>query len=298
MNKELRAELGRIALQLSWTDRQLLDFVARHPFLSKEDLALVFQWEPAWARQRRNKLIRLDLMRLVTADEVGEEMAERDLVEVTYKGLLLVAAHQGLSLAMAVRYNGLAGGGSDEPIGARENLVRYFAHTLGVNAVCLGWYRVAQHSVERGSNDKVLDWQNSAACSRKILRPDGYIEYRHAGQPFGVFVEYDRGKMSYRDHRDKFRIYVGYIERRLYERDYQGMPKVLVITTNETAEARIARAVQSVVHGRGVEVPVLITCEGHIHDPHNPDSLLGPIWRTPDTTAHDQYCRSPDRTRS
>ena len=103
-------------------------------------------------------------------------------------------------------------------------------------------------------------------------------------------MEYDRGKMSFRDHRDKFSIYAGYMERRLYERDYDGIPRVLVVTTNETAEGRLARAVQAVARWRGVEVPVLITCEGLVHDPRNPDSLLGPIWRTPDATAHDQYC--------
>ena len=281
MNKALRAELGRIALQLSWTDRQLLDFIARHPFLSKEDIALVFGWEPGWARQRRNRLIRLGLMRLVTPDEVGEEMAMRDLVEVTYMGLLLVAAHQGLSLAMAVRHNGLAGGGPDEPVGARESLVRYFVHTLGVNDVCLEWYRVAKRFVERGRNHEVLDWQNSAACSRKILRPDGYVLYQCGEQVVEAFMEYDRGKMSYRDHRDKFKIYAGYIERELYRRDYGGMPKILVITTNDVAMERIARAVRDVERLRGVDLPVRITTEGRIHDPGNPASLLGAIWRKP-----------------
>jgi hypothetical protein len=220
MNKALLAELGRIALNVSATDRRLLDFVGRHPFMSQEDLALVFGWETAWARQRRNRLIRLGLLRLVTADEVGEEMAARHLVELSYNGLVLVAAQQGLWLAQAVRYTGLTGGGSNEALGPRENLVRYYAHTLGVNAVCLEWYRTAHRSVERGSNDKVTQWDNSAACSRKILRPDSYVDYRHGDRIYGFFIKYDRGTMSYHDLCAKFAIYAGYMERELYQRDY------------------------------------------------------------------------------
>lgn len=287
MSKEVMAELGRIALEVSATDRELLDFVARHPFVSADNLALVFDWDRSWARRRCSRLVGLGLMRRMTPKEVGEKLAGRDLVELTYWGLAFAAAQQGLSLSAAVRYNGLAGGGPDDPIGARESLVRYVVHTLGVNAVCLEWYRVARLFAERGGDDEVVEWRNSAACSRKIMRPDGYIQYRHGEEMLSVFMEYDRGKMSYRDHCAKFRIYAGYIKNQLYKRDYGGMPRILVITTNDGAEARIGRAVLAVKDSTFVRLPVLTTTVARVRSPHNADSLLGRIWQAPNEAPGD-----------
>ena len=97
-----------------------------------------------------------------------------------------------------------------------------------------------------------------------------------------MFMEYDRGKMSYRDHCAKFRIYAGYIRKELYKRDYGGMPRILVMTTNDAAEARIGRAVLAVVASTFVPLPVLTTTSARARSPRNPDSLLGQIWRAPE----------------
>ena len=49
--------------------------------------------------------------------------------------LALLAAQEGLSLAAAVRANGLAGGGPERPAGARRALLRRLAHTVGADGV-------------------------------------------------------------------------------------------------------------------------------------------------------------------
>jgi len=135
--------LGQVALTLSPAALSLLDLVACHPFLSREHLATVLGWEDERVRVRRNRLIARGLMRLVEADEAGKH-AMRELVEATVEGLELVATQRGLTLSVAVRELGLAGGGPDQPIGARRKLLQHLPHTLGADAVFVSLYVTAQ----------------------------------------------------------------------------------------------------------------------------------------------------------
>ena len=97
-------------------------------------------WEARRVRERRARLIRLGLVRLLESHE-RHWSSPSDLTELTGAGLEFVAAQQGLSLARAVRFNGLAGGGPEHPTGIRRLLVRDLAHTLGADALFIGLYR-------------------------------------------------------------------------------------------------------------------------------------------------------------
>ena len=130
--------------------------------------------------------------------------------------------------------------------------------------------------------DALLEWRNAAACSRRRVRPDGYGMIRRRGELYGFFLEYDRGTMSARDYSAKWAGYYDYRDSRAYERDYHGFPTVLVVTTDNTAEERIARSARAASVGRSPPLPILLTCEWRVsRDPANPDGLLGPIWRDP-----------------
>ncbi|MCW5848972.1 MAG: replication-relaxation family protein [Anaerolineae bacterium] len=272
---------GGIARELTATDRSLLDFLGRHPFLSALDIATVMNWSLTWATTRLDRLLTLELLRYVEREEVGEEVAAAGLVELTAAGVVLAAAHQGLSVSAAIRHTGLVGGGADHPFGSRANLVQNFAHTWGVHALFMGLYRTAQRFRARGSNDAVVEWWNAATCAERMIRPDAYGVYRHAGVSFGFFLEYDRGTMNTRDYRAKFSRYYTYRDRYLFKRQYTGMPTILVVTTDPTVENRIAHAAYTVGVGRKPPLHILLTCEWRIHDPHNPSALLGRIWRKP-----------------
>lgn len=271
--------LGRHALALSPSDRALLDFIGRHPFLTADDIAVVMCWTSTWARYQRKQLMELGLVRLLQADEVGEQASAMGLTELTMDGLALVAAEQGLSVAAAIRYNGLVGGGPERDMPVRRKLLQNLTHTLGVNAIFVGLYRTAQHRCAKGNKDGVGEWRSPAACSNRLIRPDGYAVYRYNGVPFGFFLEYDRGTMSMAKYYAKFAAYYTYMERGLFERDYEGMPTVLVVTTDVAAESRIVRAAREVSVGRETHLPLLVTCEWRLRDSRNTDGLLEPIWR-------------------
>ncbi len=281
-SRKARRHIGRLALDLTPADRTLLDFIGRHPFLSVSDLEAVMNWTPTWANRRCKHLRALGLLRFVKTDEVGDMIHGDDLVELTAQGVTLLAGHLGLSIPEAIRYTGLTGGGPTHPLGARENLLQNLAHTLGVNAVFISLYRTAQQFRARGSNDAVVEWRNAAACAERHIRPDGYGVYRHAGVPFGFFLEYDRATMNARDYRAKFARYYTYRDRSLYKREYTGMPTILVVTQDNAAEERIATAARAVGAGRVPQLPLLLTCQWRVsRDLQNAGSLLGEIWREP-----------------
>jgi hypothetical protein len=95
--------------------------------------------------------------------------------------------------------------------------------------------------------------------------------------------------MSFRDYGSKWSGYYNYLESRAYERDYDGFPTIMVVTTDKTAEDRIARSALAASVGRYTTLPILLTCGWRINrDPSNPDGLLGRIWRDP-------YADTPER---
>jgi hypothetical protein len=273
--------LGKLALKVSPVERVLLDLVGRHPFLTADSLAAVLGWETRRVRERRARLIRLGLVRLLDSHE-RHRSPPSDLTELTSAGLEFVAAQQGLSLARAVRFNGLAGGGPEHPTGIRRLLVRDLAHTLGADALFISLYR-RYGAQPAESDDAILEWRSAAACSRRRVRPDGYGMVRQRGELHGFFLEYDRGTMSARDYAEKWNVYYDYRDSRAYEFDYDGFPTILVVTTDSSAEERIARSARAASVGRALALPLLLTCEWRItRDPTNQDGLLSPVWRSPD----------------
>jgi hypothetical protein len=161
------------------------------------------------------------------------------------------------------------------------------AHTLGADDIFVRLVAAARALAAAGGDDALVEWRGPAACSRRHVRPDGYGIYRHAGQLYGFFLEYDRGTMSARDYRKKFAAYHAYWASRRFERDYDGFPTILVVAINDAAEKRIAAVVSAAAVGRPAGLPVLLTSEWRISgDPTNLHGLLGPVWREPDAEFH------------
>ena len=274
------ARLGLATLHLAALDRELVDFVARHPFLPLDRLAVVFDSSVAVLRRRCTRLIRLGLLRFLGLDEVREGLADGPLVEATADGLAVVAAQQGLTLAVAVRANGLAGGGPEQPIGPRRQLMRRLAHTLGADAIFVDLIATMRRLAAAGENTALVAWQNAAACSHGHVRPDGYGVYRHHGCLYGFFLEYDRNTMAFRDYCAKFGAYFHYLASGRYARDYDGFPTILVVTRDSDAEERVAFAARAASVGRGETLPLLLTCRSRIEVSSNRNGFLGRIWRT------------------
>jgi hypothetical protein len=287
-------ELGKVALVVTPTDYRLLEVIGFHPFLTVHQLSGVLGYGVASVRRRLNRLLELGLVRHFSTDGFGEE-ATPAISELTTDGLKLVAARLGLSLAVAVRELGLVGGRPSDPIGSRRKLVRTLAHTRGADEFFVQLYRQATKRSAAGYDEAVAEWRNAAACSRRHLRPDGYGVYRHGNRYDGFFLEYDRGTMNARDYFKKFGAYYRHGVTRRFERDYNSYPTILVVTSDNASEERIARVVRAVAVGQTDRLPLLLTCQWRIDDPCNLYGLLGSVWRDADADFHERREWLPDR---
>jgi len=277
----------------------VLQLLGRHPFLPLTQLATLINIRARDARVRLERLAAAGLMRWVgTADDpehlplelTPEELARLKLSELTREGLRELAASLGLTLARAEQLHGLAGGGPMQPTRSRRALVRALTHTLGSDAVF-----VALHlALSEGRGNGLVRWDNAAASMRGRCRPDGYGICRLDGRDVGFFLEYDRGTENARDYAAKWAAYYAYRDSGRAAADYAGFPTILVVTAGP--EERVLRSARAAALTRPASsLPILVTTTGWIEG--HPEGIVGPIWRTPDSSARGFWLRRGPRRR-
>ena len=269
------------------TRDQLLHLVGRHPFLTAAQLADLLSTSVPRIRRLESDLVRSGWLKRVEMEEfppvaVGwsqSVFSDLGLVEITLAGQRRIAAALGLDPKTATRYHGLIGAGRSQA-GKRRRLLLALAHTLGANAVFAAFAVAAEAARRAGGSDHLAEWRSAAACERRHCKPDGYGCYLRDGEAHGFFLEYDRGTESTRKYAAKLSAYYRYRDSGQAARDYNGFPALLFVTTQSSAEQRIAGAAYRASFIRGTEaLPVLITTVNRIAGGH--EGILGPIWRTP-----------------
>lgn len=277
---------GAAVLDLLPDDGDLLELVGRHPFLSTEDIAHVLGWSLDKASRTRRTLIALGLLREPGEGELCRGTRKR-LTELSTLGLGLVAAGVGLTPAGATEMLGLSGGGPLEPFGQRRVLVRDSPHTLGVNSLFVGLYRVAADWRRRGNEYFVTNWYGPPGRAWRGTRPDGRAEFWVGDVRYAFVLEYDRGTEGEAQLVWKFDGY-----RRLYAKTTGVVSlTVLVVTMDAAREERIARAILTACAGRGTGLPVLITTEERVQAER--DGLLACIWRAPASCRRRHWLKRP-----
>jgi len=285
----------------------LLDLFARHPLLTRDLAARALGWGDETLRRRRSSLIARGLARLIPpgelsggreADPTLRRLAVREPAEATAVGLRALAAWQGLTLGAAVRWNGLAGGGPDTPIGTRASLLAAPLHTLGVEEFFADLAGRARRAARRGADEGLVEWRNAAACARKWFRPDGYVAFRRGDGQHAAFLEYDRSTMGPRDWTQKLGAYCDYRDGGRYGRDYAGFPTLLIVVAADGAkdvaaseaatEGVIAEELRKLAVGRSPLPALLTTATRLAADPVGP---LGPVWREADTAHRRPWLR-------
>jgi hypothetical protein len=297
------------ALRLHPGEWALLDLLARHLPLPRDLAAQALGWTDKTLRRRRRRLIALGLVRTIPVDELCggrvpapalRRLAAREPAEATADGLAALAAWQGLSLQAAVRWNGLAGGGPETPVGTRAGLLAAPLHTLGIEEFFAHLARHGRRAAGRGADEGLVEWRNAAACARRRFRPDGYVVYRRGDQHHAAFVEYDRGTMGERDWEQKLVAYFDYRDSGHSRRDYAGFPTLLVVVVAQPArevatEGRIADLLRHLAVGRA-HLPALLTTATRLAA--SPAGALGPVWREADTAHRRHWFRAGARVPS
>jgi hypothetical protein len=257
----------------------VLDLVGRHAFISSAVLGQVLGRDGRWVAARRRSLARRGLMRLVSKPETGlDGNASGDHLELTGRGLRVLAAQLGVPLQRAVTLLGVAGGGPHTPIGSRHLLLRHLLHTIGADDF---FGHLAEVAREDGLGE-LIEWRNAAASAHGRVRPDGYGLLRIGQREYGFFLEYDRGTVRTTSLRAKFAAYDRYRMSARAEREYDGFPDILVVTAGG-AEDRITDAIASVACGSTWHPRTFVTTVALLRVTRA--GPLGPIWRVPGPTA-------------
>jgi hypothetical protein len=205
------------------------------------------------------------------------------LTELTPLGRRVLAGWLGLNGPTAARHHGLSGG--QGWAGRRRRLLRTLAHTLGTNDIFVGLAVSARRATARGQDEALEEWHSASACEYRLCKPDGYGRYRRGHATLSFFLEYDRATERAASYAAKFDAYYRYRGSRQASREYHLFPAVLVVTTDETAEHRIAEAAARawLRHG-GSPLALQITRLELITN--QPDGPLGPIWHSPYERTH------------
>src|SRR6266540_4608681 len=98
--------------------------------------------------------------RVVSTTETGlHGNANGDHLELTERGLRVLAAQLGMPLQRAVTLFGVAGGGPETPVGSRYLLLRHLLHTVGADDF---FGHLAEAARDRGLGE-LIEWRNAAA---------------------------------------------------------------------------------------------------------------------------------------
>jgi Replication-relaxation len=261
---------------------QVLGLVARHPLLSRQQLAMLLGTSEARASRLVLQLRALGWVRTIRSGDVPPDMLGQSpgqrrglaVVELTPSGRREAARRLLLPASVAARHHGLLGNDS-----RTRRFFRHLAHTLGANAVFVAFVSAAGRMTERGGDEALEEWRSAAACASGRFRPDGYGCYRRDGSRFGFFLEFDRGTEKPREYAAKLAAYYRYRDSNSARRAYIGLPTLLVVTTSATAEARFAHQAHLAQqrHG-GTPLRVFLTTTSRIEA--CPEGVLGPIWRS------------------
>jgi hypothetical protein len=164
--------VAALALSTSTTQKELLEWVGHHPFLSAADLAVL-----SGLRENGTERLLAGLARLGVVDfavrPVGGESSPARRYFLTDEGLRLLAARDGVPHRRYGRHGVLAVGDSaTDGEGQRlAGLLRHFEHTVGVNNFVVAL--AAEASLRaRGQNHQLVHWR-SAAEAQEWFRWNG-----------------------------------------------------------------------------------------------------------------------------
>ena len=169
-----------------------------------------------------------------------------------------------------------------------DGLLGHFEHSVGVNRVLA---RFASDARRAGHH--LAEWRSEAESTRRFgdgdrsywIRPDAGGSLLSRGTRREFLFEYDRGTERAAEYRSKLIGYLHYFGNRQFEQDGDERPTVLVVTVSDQAELRIADAVGDAQREFGSRLPLLLTTEWRFsRDPSNALGLLGPVWRTSDSS--------------
>jgi hypothetical protein len=154
---------------------------------------------------------------------------------------------------------------------------------LGANQFFVDLALAARGITRAGGDDSLLEWRSAPACARGRCRPDGFGCYRRGDARYGFFLEYDRATERAREYAAKLDASYRFRDTGAATREFASFPTVLVVSINGRAKDQIAYQAHLAAeqHGGSPRSMLLTTAELVRTTPLR---MLGPVWRTPNST--------------
>jgi hypothetical protein len=151
--------------QLGNQTEQVLGLVARHPLLTRLQIAMLLGTSEARAGRLVVQLTARGWVRVIRSGQRHHDTLIRTpgrqrrlaLVELTPSGRREAARRLLLAATVATRHHGLLG--KDE---TTSRFLRHLAHTLGTNAVLVEFVLAARRVTEHGGDDALVEWRSAA----------------------------------------------------------------------------------------------------------------------------------------
>jgi len=270
LNPESLNEFAQIALFLKPLAKEILDEIAAHPLLTRQDLALLLKVSVRRIRIAIAELQQLELIELHRDRYVIAQMGQQYLAQV---------AGFGNAVKRYARARGWGNG--------FDSLLRHWEHTQAENEFFLN---LAEVALERGHR---LTWLSElearlyyeAGQTWHSFLPDGRGTYIAGKKRYEFALEMDRSRSSLERFRGKFVEYDACVNSNVLLSEGVEFLRLLVVTTSwERAEAwrRAALQVQ-------VRLPVFITTAGRLQA----SGIDAPIWLRGDLANSENAATSP-----
>lgn len=264
----LRSELARLALTLDVRSRELVDWTARHPWLSAHELAVLTDSTPAAVLRGLERAAAAGVVRSRSAGAPPEV-----LWVVTGRGMRWLAASEGVPFKR-YRLNAAVSEPPDDPDDPRLPLLpRAFEHERGANRA---FVRFAVEA--RRAGGLLVDWRNEAEAThvfvhegRRWIRPDGAGTFERDGTLLPFHLEYDRGTLARGDLLSKLEGYRHYYAAEVWRDWFDEEPLLLVVCSDDRARRRMRAALPE-----SYRLPILMTSDWQLHDRRA--RPFGAIW--------------------
>jgi hypothetical protein len=232
--------LAQIALNLLPLEKRILDEIAAHPLLTRDEIALLLQ---ATRRRVQPGLAKMTTLKLIEAHD------GRNLIAPKGQKYLALAAGFGNAVQRYARARGWGKGFG--------SLMRHWEHTQEENKFFLHLAEVAQE------RDHTLTWLSElesrlyyeAGQRRHSFLPDGRGTYLARDARFEFALEIDRSGSPQKRFRGKLAEYEACIGSNVLRSEGIELLRVLVVTKSWERAESWRRAAQSV----RVQFPIFVT---------------------------------------
>jgi|GEM_PF-1428901 len=264
------SELAQISLNLTPLAKRLLDEIAAHPLLTREELTLLLRGTLRWVRPALAEMSRLKLI---------EPHESRYLVAPKGQQYLALVAGFGNAVRRYARARGWAGGFSE--------MVRHLEHTKAENEFFLRLAEVARERHHR------LTWLSElegrlyyeAGPRWHSFLPDGRGAYIAGKKRYEFALEIDRSRSPLARFRGKLSEYDACINSNVLRSEGIEFLRLLVVTNSwERAEAWRRAALEE-----KVRFPIFVTT----FDRLTASGVDAPIWLRGDVARSERAAKSP-----